>query len=192
MPQGTESVNGSDVNMGCIIQPMVVSGVTFCGGFGYLVDGNSPAIDTSTSNWASQLVTVRKKDANDDIAFTHIVMTFGFDIAVSLTTIELGLFLCPEWNIGASHIIVFADRKSNLVFSRQTRSIDFLVNHTPSQTQLSCDSLSTIIIPLQEHAQGSSYSTWHIIVSFTPQPDIEWVHVGEVRFLADPDPIQGT
>ena len=68
----------------------------------YLLDGNSSAIDTSTSDWASQLVTVRKNDGTPGfIMFDHVVLTFGFDTDVSLTSIELDLFLCPEWNIGA-------------------------------------------------------------------------------------------
>ena len=46
----------------------------------YLLDSNSPAIDTSTSDWASQLVTVRKNDAIPGrITFDHVVLTFGFD-----------------------------------------------------------------------------------------------------------------
>ena len=115
VPQGIESVNGSDVNMGCASSPGVFGGVTICGSFGagvgatsYLVDGISPAIDTSTSNWASQLVTVKKNDANDDIDIRHVVLTFLFDNAVSLTKIELDLFLCPELNIGAPRITVYA------------------------------------------------------------------------------------
>ena len=47
----------------------------------YLLDGNSPAIDTSTSDWASQLVTVKKNDGIPArIPFDHVVLIFGFDI----------------------------------------------------------------------------------------------------------------
>ena len=63
VPQRIESVNGSDVDMGCT-SPLVDSGgVMVCNSNdylpSYLLDSNSPAIDTSTSDWASQLVTVR-------------------------------------------------------------------------------------------------------------------------------------
>ena len=90
-----ESVNGSSVNMGCT-SPLVDSGsVMICNmSQSYLVDGCSPAIDTSTSDWASQLVTVRKTQT----PFDHVLLTFGFDPAVTLTGIELDLFLCPELN----------------------------------------------------------------------------------------------
>ena len=180
VPRGIMSVNGSDVNMGCT-SPLVDSGgVMVCNSTdcpsSYLLDGNSPAIDTSSSDWASQLVTVRKNDrAAGFITLDNVVLTFGFDTAVSLTSIELDLFLCPEWNIGAPFISVYGDEETGLVFSF---SSDFIINHTPSQT--SCDSLSTITLSFSEL---TTFSTWHIIVTFVVQLDTEWVHVGEVRFL---------
>ena len=175
VPQGIESVNGSDVNMGCT-SPLVNSGgVMVCNSTdcpsSYLLDGNSPAFDTSSSDWASQLVTVRK---NDDIHYL-VVLSFGFDTAVSLTSIELDLFLCPEWNIGAPFISVYRDEESSLVFNYYSALI---VNHTPSRN--SCGSLSNITIFLEEFITSP---TWHILVSFAAQPDTEWVHVGEVRFI---------
>ena len=40
-----------------------------------LLDGSSPAIDTSTSEWASQLVTVRKSDGIPGIIpFDYVVL----------------------------------------------------------------------------------------------------------------------
>ena len=179
VPQGIESVNGSDVNMGCTSPPVDSGGVMVCNSTdcpsSYLLDGNSPAIDTSTSDWASQLVTVRMNAATLDIPYDHVVLTFGFDTAVSLTSIELDLFLCPEWNIGAPFISAYIDEKNSFVFFHSPGAIR---SKTPSQT--SCDSLSTITISFQ----GLTTSpTWHIVVSFAAQPDTEWVHVGEVRFL---------
>ena len=180
VPQGIESVNGSDVNMGCT-SPLVDSGgVMLCNSSecpsSYLLDGNSPAIDTGTSDWAPQLVTVRKNDANfSHIPFDHVVLTFGFDTAVSLTSIELDLFLCPEWNIGAPFISVYPNENNSLAFIYPS---DLLIQHTPLQT--SCDSLSNIAISFEELTTSP---TWHILVSFHTQPDIEWVHVGKVRFL---------
>ena len=179
VPQGIESVNGSDVNMGCTSPLEDSGGVMVCNSSdctsSYLLDGNSPVIDISTSDWASQLVAVRKNDGTEDFPIDHIVLTFGFDTAVSLTSVELDLFLCPEWNIGAPFISVYADERNSLAFSS---SSDLIINHAPSQT--SCDSLSTITVNFQ---QLTTYLTWHIIVAFVVQPDIEWVHVGEVRFL---------
>ena len=200
VPQGIESVNGSNVTMGCAESLNDLGGFTTCGNtdFGggvssYLFDGNSPDIDTSASNWASQLVTVRKNDATADISYDHVVLAFNFDTAVSLTSIELDLFLCPELNIGAPNITVYGDEtgSAGLIFREELLTLNLITvlrNVTPSQS--SCGSLSNVSIPLPN--TGTSYLIWYIVVSFPPQPDIEWVHVGEVRFLgtpADPDPI---
>ena len=169
--------------MGCT-SPLVDSdGVMICTSQSYLVDGCSPAIDTSTSDWASQLVTVRKNQT-DEIQFDHVLMTFGFDTAVTLTRIELDLFLCPEWGISAQFISVYADEESNLVFTSNSPHTLPSRHYAPSQS--SCNSLSTLTISLGDALTSSSYLTWHILVSsFTPS--IDWVLVGEVRFLGSGD-----
>ena len=51
------------VDSGGVMVYMYIYNSTDCPS-SYLLDGNSPAIDTSTSDWASQLVTVRKNDAS--------------------------------------------------------------------------------------------------------------------------------
>ena len=99
VPQGIESVNGSDINMGCASPLVDRGGVMVCNNSeSYLVDGCSPAIDTSTSNWASQLVTLRGNDG--DVIVEEVVLTFVFDTNVSLYYVELDMLHCPEWNIG--------------------------------------------------------------------------------------------
>ena len=194
VPQGIESVNGSDVNMGCT-SPLVDSGgVMVCNSSNcpssYLLDGNSPAINTSTFDWASQLVTVRKNDAIPGlIPFDHVVLTFGFDTAVSLTSIQLDLFLCPEWNVGAPVITVYGDENRSLVLP-SVRGVHFLGRSFNHPSQSSCDSLSTVSIPLQDDAVRSL----HIIVEMD-YTESEWVHIGEVRFLGisgDPNHTQST
>ena len=59
VPQGIDSVNGSSVNTGCTSSLVDSGGVLVCESRSYLVDGCSPDIDTSTCDWASQLVTSR-------------------------------------------------------------------------------------------------------------------------------------
>ena len=178
VPQGIQSVNGSDINMGCTSPLVYRSGVMVCNNSeSYLVDGCSPAINTSTSSWASQLVTLRKVSDHAQIHFDNVLLTFDFNTAVLPTTIELDLFLCPEWSIGAPIISVLATNNSDLIFSFSYEIL--ATDHTPSNS--SCDSLSTVSIPLQ---RGSSYLTWYILVRFPrPHLNIQWVHVGEVRFL---------
>ena len=179
VPRGLESVNGSDTNMGCASALVDRGGVMVCDSDkSHLVDSYTPAIDTSTSDWASQLVTVRRNEANNVIRFDHVLLIFDFDTAVSPTSIELDMFLCFEWNIGALVVYVFAYQNSTLAFNSAMASTTGI--HVLSQSQ-SCDSLSNVSIPLGHFI--SSYRSWHILVSFADE-DIEWVHVGEVRFMS--------
>ena len=176
VPYAIESVNGADVNMGCT-SPLVDRGcVMVCESLSHLVDGYSPDIDTSTSDWASQLVTVRRS-LTENIRYDHVLLTFGFDTAVSLTGIELDLFLCPEWNIGAPLLNMYADEKDNLVPPPCLTFMDY----TP--TQSSCDSLSTVSIPFEGRVFANlSIRTLNIVVSLSTST-IDWVYVGEVRFF---------
>ena len=197
-PYGIESVNGSDINMGCTSLLVDSDGVMTCDSCSnnYLIDGNSPAIDRSTSDWASQLVTVRKTKSDRVTAggdqFDHVLLTFGFDTAVTLTGIELDLFLCPDMNIDAPYITVFAVEESNLAFIYDpviNDSLPFEI-HTPSQS--SCDSLSTVNITLSRNffPSDQSFFTWHILIS-SFLPSVDWVYVGEVRFLSMDDTSPG-
>ena len=100
---------------------------------------------------------------------------------MSLTSIELDLFLCPEWSIGAPVIDVYGDESRDLVLIT-IQTLTFLGSSNNQPSQSSCDSLSTVSIPLQDDAARSSYLTWYIAVD-TAENYIDWVHVGEVRFL---------
>ena len=167
--------------MGCTSPLVDISGLLVCSSdCSRLHDGISPTIDTSTSDWASQLVTVRIPEYTENIPYQHVLLTFGFDTAVSLTGIELDMFICPEWNIDAPYITLFADVESNLVFNEWS-DLSFQ-NYQILPSQSSCDSLSNVSINLRDLLSSFYYLTWHIIVSGFPD-SIQWVHVGEVRFL---------
>ena len=125
--------------MGCTSTLVDSGDVMTCNSQSYLVDGCSPDIDTSTSDWASQLVTVRKTEGNSNVPFPHVLLTFGFDTAMSLTGIEMDLFHCPDWDIGAPRIRVYVDEEYNLAFMF---GLPFLPFVQPSQS--SCDSLTTV------------------------------------------------
>ena len=159
VPRGIESVNGSNLSMMCFR------------GRNCLLDGYTPYIDTSLANWASDLVTVRKS-STDAISYDHVLLTFSFEEAVTLAAVELDLFLCPEWGIHAPFITLYAGS----VIS------DFITNHTPTQT--SCECLSRVSISVQP--EEPSHSIWLILVTFSPRPDVDWVHFGEVRLLETP------
>ena len=184
VPGGIESVNGSDVNMGCTSPLVDRGGVMVCESKSHLVDGCSPDIDTNTSDWASQLVTVRKSYTSN-ITFSHVLLTFGFETAVSLTGIELDLFLCPDRKISPSHITVYADEELDFVLTNPLQSDLNFISHITNQS--SCDSLSNVSIPFIGSAivdtKSPSYRTWHILVAPFGSA-IDWVHVGEVRFMS--------
>ena len=181
VPERIESVNGSSVTMGCT--PLVDSGgVMVCGSQSYLFDGCSPDIDTSTSDWASQLVTVRRNEGTPDLPFPHVLLTFGFDTAVSLTGIEMDLFNCPDWNIGAPSITVYLNPDYNLAATTNILYSHPFVFPDDNSLQSSCDSLSTVTFSGGTFQSGS-YPTVYILVDLSPPSSIQWVHVGEVRFL---------
>ena len=161
--------------MGCTSPLVDRGGVKVCDSASYLVDGCSPAIDTSTSNWASQLVTVRKTRVNgyDDVA----VLTFDFDTAVFPTSIELDLFLCSRLNSMVNAPYVYADNSSRLVISSTSTSI-----RGARVPRSSCDSLSTVRFRTGESYTSLTtlYHKWHIVLGLNIHN--EWAYVGDVRF----------
>ena len=184
VPQGIDSVDGSSVNMGCTCPLVDSGGVTVCESRSYLVDGVSPYINTSTSDWASQLVTVRSSNDGPDLNFPHVLLTFGFDAAVSLTGIEMDWFLCPDWGIGAPSIAVYFNEDYNLT-NTNILTLPFVFADNKNSLQSSCDSLSTVTF-----SGGSllgTYRTIHILVTLSEHPS-EWVYVGEVRFIGMESP----
>ena len=185
VPQGITSRNGSSPDMGCslIVERDGVM-VCDCNSLSYLVDGVSPDINTSTSDWASQLVTVRKNEGTADIQFAHVLLTFGFDTAVSLTGIEIDLFHCPEMRVGAPFITVYLNQEYDLMtFSTNTTisGLELLKSVSPSESR--CDSLSSFTI---SETSDIHYRVVHILIIF-PDSNIDWVYVGEVRFLGSSD-----
>ena len=181
VPQGIESVNGSSVNMGCTSSLVDSGGVMVCESRSYLVDGCSPDIDTSTSDWASQLVTVRRRNDGPGINFPHVLLTFGFDMNVSLTGIEMDWFLCPDWGIGVPDITVYLNEEYNLA-NTNILTLPFVFADNKDSLQSSCDSISTVTFSGGSFV-GSYYRTIHIIVALSGHPSMQWVHVGEVRFI---------
>ena len=193
VPQGLESVNGSSDNMGCTSSLVESGGVLVCESRSYLIDGCSPDIDTSTSDWASQLVTVRSwasqfekvrgsNVTSPDTSFPHVLLTFGFDTAVSLTGIVMDWFLCPDWGIGAPYITVYLNEDYNLT-NTNVLSLPFVPSDNRNHPSSPCDSLSTVTFS-GGSLLGTDYHTIHILVGLKSQhQSLEWVHVGKVRFI---------
>ena len=183
LPQGIESVNGYSKTMGCTSPLVVRDGVMVCDctSSSFLVDGVSPNITTSDDDWAAQLVTVRRNEGTADIAFAHVLLTFGFDTAVSPTGIEIDFFHCPDWGIGSPVISVYFNEEYNFTIrtiSNDSNAID-LPFRAVETTESDCDSLSTGMVS----PDPGPYHIFHILVTFDTEP-IDWVlYVGEVRFL---------
>ena len=184
LPEGIESVNGSSETMGCTSPLVVRDGVMVCDctSSSFLVDGISPNIDTSDNDWAAQLVTARRNNGTFHIPFSHVLLTFGFDTAVSPTGIEIDFFHCPDWGIGAPKINVFYNKEYN--FTIRTKSTDSTAINLPFKavetTGSDCYSLSNATVS----PDSDLYHIFHILVTFVTEPIlIDWVHVGEVRFL---------
>ena len=100
---------------------------------------------------------------------------------MSPTGIEIDFFHCPEQGIGAPCIIVYVNQEQNLAFSIWSH-LPFLPVVQPSQS--SCDSLLTVSITgdLLSHDE-LFFHTFHILVDLSPGPSIQWVYIGEVRFI---------
>ena len=181
IPEELEIVNGSSQDMGCV-KDFKIGLLDVCNCKNYMTDGISPDIDTRFSNWASQLVTVRRNEGTPDIPFAHVMLTFGFEAEVHLNRIEMDIFHCPEWKIGAPSITVYPNPEYDLTPSIRLS----LASSIPSGS--SCNSLSTVQIT--GDIFQNFYRSFYILVDLS-RSSIRWVHIGEVRFLTDDLPITG-
>ena len=179
-------MNGSRVDGGCKVNIIL----HYCGDSSddgsesFLTDDDDPVINTTDPNWASELVTVRKNSATWHIPYDYAAFSFLFQLPVSLTSIKLSLFKCPQWGIGASNITVYVDMANDKnILNFDTRDRDTIPLTQFQDDQVSCNGLVTVTIPLKTDTQ---YRIWYIVVSFEDQPDIDWVYVGEVQFIATP------
>ena len=179
-------MNGSCVDGGCKVNIIL----HYCGDRGddgsesFLTDDDDPVINTTDANWASELVTVRKNSGTWFIPYDYAVLSFLFQLPVSLTSIKLSLFKCPQWGIGASNITVYVDMANDKnVLNFDTPDRDTIPLTQFQDDQVSCNGLVSVTIPLKTDTQ---YRIWYIVVSFEDQPDIDWVYVGEVQFITTP------
>ena len=153
----------------------------FCGdgSESFLTGDDDPVINTTDPNWAFELVTVRKNSGTWFIPYDYAA--FLFQLPVSLTSIKLILFKCPQWGIGAPNITVYVNKANDNNFVNfDTLDRDTIPLAQSQDDQVSCSGLVSVTIPLKTDTQ---YRIWYIVMSFEAQPDIDWVYVGEVRFF---------
>lgn len=172
-----QSVNGS-----CTTDVMCPAAVDTNGDptTSHLLDGESPNINTSNPNWASQLVTVKKNEKNDIVPVDHVILTFSFSTPQRFRLIEIDMFLCLSWNTGAAAIFVFGGNQTDFRISQG--EADYVSSHQLTDCLVACDSLTTVSLVLED--EPHSFLIWHILlqndeIHISP----EWVHVAEVRFM---------
>ena len=185
IPKGTESVNGSRVDGGCEVN--ITLGFCGVGNKSFLIDGINPVFNTTDPNWASELVTMRKNSDRYYIPYDHVCLQFLFRPPVSLTSIRLSLFNCPQWGIGAPNISVYA-RENNLWTDFNVKDRNTIRLAHSEDVLSSCNDLVLKNIFLKTETQ---YKNLYIVVSFEPQSPIDWVYMGEVQFfgaLPQPSP----
>ena len=185
---GVMEVNGSNVNGDCPTECVVLSsGINICDctdstlgeeaiNASVLIDG-VPTIDTSERNdsadefvWAAPLLTVNATSTGS------VTLVFRFETRVVLCEVELYIFNCPAWGIGADDIGI----RNGATFPT------FITEGFPSRGRViltsdmqNCTSLTRVSIPLQ---MANSTSSYFIEFNSLPAGTIEWVHIAEVRF----------
>ena len=179
------AVNGSNANGDCPTECIVLaSGMSTCDctdstladddiTASVFIDGVVPTIDTSERNsadefvWAAPLLTVRASTGS-------VTLGFRFQTRVVLCEVELYVFHCPLWGIGAKIIVVH----NGAAFPQ------FIQGIFPSRGRVfltsdmqNCTSLTRVSIPLQMATNTSSY-----FIEINSFSELEWVHIAEVRF----------
>ena len=179
---GVMAVNGSSANGGCPSQCVgVVLGITTCDCgthstigedaiTGVLIDGVTE-IGTEPV-WAAPLFTV---NGSTDT----VTLGFRFPASVVLLEVELYLFLCQAWAIGAERIVIH----NGASFPQYIRVLESIGSVTLTTDLQNCTFLTRVSIPLQ-----MAMSTTQYFIELTnPSGDlIEWVHIAEVRFRDQP------
>ena len=171
LPDGLQSVNGSDHNGGCSrVIGGPICGELDVGGRSDLTDCVIPSLGGFQSNWAAELFTVNRSGQS-----FHIGFNFN-------SSVKLDLFNCPKWGIAAQNITVYEYSFETINFIDPTARA---LGHTTTSTT-SCTSIVRVVIPLEL----LQYPAPFYAIEFTfdkNATDIQWVHIAEVRFLEEED-----
>ena len=180
---GVMAVNGSNANGDCPTECAVLAaGINTCDctdstladeaiTASVLIDGVVPTIDTSERNsvdqfvWAAPLFTA---------STGSVTLGFRFQTRVVLCEVELYVFHCPAWGIGAEDITIY----NGATFPQFIMSFNSIGRVIVTSDMQDCTSLTRVSIPLQMATSTSSY----FIEINSISGRIEWVHIAEVRF----------
>ena len=164
-------MNGSQVNGGC--PASCVLGITLCqcsdgNTSGLHIDDIIPDIDTSNRGpWANQLFAICDNQRSVPIGFQ-------FHEPVQITSIELNLFICYEWNIPQGQFNVTISTSAHII-----TPIDesILGNFVVDMTEENCNSLTRLIVDLKSNMTSMNY-----IVKFTSIARLGRLYIGEIVF----------
>ena len=166
-----DNSNGSQVNGGC--PTSCVTGTTICqcsdgNTSGLHIDGIIPDIDTSNNGtWANQLFAICSLS-------TNVPIGFQFHEPVLITSVELNLFICYEWNIPRHQFNVTISTSAHI--TPITESI--LGNLVVDMTEANCNGLTRLIIDLKSNVISANYIVKFII----SQAPINRLYIGEIVF----------
>ena len=170
---GVQTVNGSMEYGGCL--EVIINGggnpQATCSNptSSVLFDGIAPTLtDLDEDTWAEQLMVLVDPFSQDippplqfDIHFTDIPDYTG------VTRAEVALFNCPQWQTGLGTIEVSQQQTSDRIFTSTIR--------TPV-TEVSCDTLITVCIPLE------GYTSPLIRLSLERLTGAAFVHLAAIAF----------
>ena len=164
-----DNPNGSQVNGGCPAS-CVTGTICQCSDgntSGLHIDDIIPDIDTSnTGSWANQLFAICTLS-------TNVPIGFQFHEPVLITSVELNLFICYEWNIPQHQFNVTISTSAHI--TSVTESI--LGNLVVDMNEANCNGLTRHIIDLKSNMTSTNY-----IVKFISQALLYRLYIGEIIF----------
>ena len=131
------------------------------------IDGIIPDIDTSNrGSWANQLFAICDNQRS-------VPVGFQFHEPVLITSVELNLFICYEWNIPRHQFNVTISTSAHI--SLIAGSI--LGNLVVDMTEANCNSLTRLIVDLKSNMTSMNY-----LVKFTSIAQLSRLYIGEIVF----------
>ena len=165
-----DNINGSQVNGGCPASCVLGSTICQCSDgntSGLHIDGIIPDINTSTTGcWAKQLFAICNNQRSVPIGFQ-------FHEPVLITSVELNLFICYQWNIPQHQFNVTISTSAHIF--PFTESI--LRNLVIDMNEANCNSLTRLIIDLKSNMTSMNY-----IVRFITPTHLNRLYIGEIIF----------
>ena len=162
--------------LNCIMEAGVVCECTNGSTTGVLIDNNVPNIDTTKTEWASDVYTIRTSKSEVDIGFK-------FQQSIALQVIKLNIFFCTAWSIpnGGIDIMVLHGQ----VFPN-TAGAYVIGNISLNRDLQNCDSFITVCVNISRVVNSTYY-----VIQFSAPTTLGRIYIGEVKFSNDIIKISG-